>query len=100
MPSHPSLRIHSPRPDIEDVANHRATFRIAERVCIRITSLMLVVSIFCILLTVLTNSIYIALGAFVTMLLAYVFNGCANRLREGREETPTRYDTPMKIEEP
>ncbi len=83
MPSHPSLRIHSPRPDIEDVANHRVSFRVAERVCIRLSGLMLILSFFFVMLTSILHSVHTAVLAFAAMFLAYMFNSCAERLREG-----------------
>lgn len=92
MPEHPTLRIHSPRPDILDVADTRRRLRFMERTCLRLSGLMIVSATFLTILTVIMNDAFIAIGAFFLMFLAYFFQEISQRLRDTHESTPTRDD--------
>lgn len=90
MPAHPVLRIHSPNPDILELANKRIKLQILERTYIRLSALMLVCSFFFIFGIVLTKNIILAFGAFVCCFTAYVMQGISMHLRFMYEEPTMR----------
>ncbi len=92
MPEHPTLRIHSPRPDILVVADERKRLRFMERTCIRLSGLMIVSSLFVIFFAIITNNVHFAIFACVLLVLAYFSMEISKIVHETHESTPTRDD--------
>jgi hypothetical protein len=90
MPEHPTLRIHSPRPDIQVVAKERQKVWLMERTTRRLASLMVTVAMFFILNALfLTQWVFVVL-ALVALCLAVSCIGAAEKFETMNAQTPTR----------
>lgn len=91
MAERPTLRIHSPRPDILDVATERRNYWIFQRFCVRLSAFMIVLSFFFMWVGILFQTPIFPLMAVGFLVLAYIFFGFSKKIEQMSEErTPTR----------
>ncbi len=93
MPEHPTLRIHSPRPDIQVVANQRKQFWLLERTTRRLGSLMVTFALFfCISGFIMGEWWLMSLFVLGCLFLAVSCLGASEKFQEMSATTPTRDD--------
>lgn len=90
MPEHPTLRIHSPRPDIQVVAKERQKVWLMERTSRRLASLMITVAIFFLMNALFLGQWVFVVAALIALCLAISCMGASEKFVKLNAETPTR----------
>lgn len=91
MPEHPSLRIHSPRPDIQVVANQRKHLWMLERTTRRLGSLMVTFALFFMIMGFITTEWWtISIIVLLCLFIAVSCLGASEKFQEMSATTPTR----------
>jgi hypothetical protein len=90
MPEHPTLRIHSPRPDIQVVAKERQKVWLMERTSRRLASFMITVAMFFLLNALFMTEWIFVVVALVSLCAAICCMGASEKFVKLNAETPTR----------